>query len=170
MCAPPGRMAPPGSEYPGSTRLLLVFPWSNTAWFASCTSLGSSDTCMMPLGILRKPASTASTARRDATSPRSWPPTPSASANSQPCDSTCAGDAGATWPRKSSLCWRVRPESVSSANSSSSIGGGPPSHMANTWFSDAPSLPRRPADMSPRHFSAVGTLSLPHCDTGSRSS
>ncbi len=49
---------------------------------------------MTPLGILRKPAIMVSTAVRDATSPRSCPPTPSASAKSQPCDCTCAGERG----------------------------------------------------------------------------
>jgi len=96
-------------------------PASYTAAFASCTNRGSSDTCITPLGILRKPSSAVITARAEATSPCSWPPIPSAVAKNQPCDCTCAGPMGSTCPIASSLFDRTLPGSVRSANSRSSI-------------------------------------------------
>ncbi len=64
---------------------LAAWPASTTRVFAFRTRFVNSEGCGSPGVALRKPSSTLSTAVWEATSPRSCPPTPSASAKSQPC-------------------------------------------------------------------------------------
>ena len=66
---------------------------------AACTRRVTNGPQRFAAGACGKPATRSSTAVREATSPESWPPTPSARANSQPCVRAWAGVLGWKWPR-----------------------------------------------------------------------
>src|ERR1022692_225928 len=83
-------LTPPGAA---------VSPASSTCALAAWTRRVSKAGSGSPRGAPRKPDIMLSMAVREATSPRSCPPTPSASANNQPCERASAGVAGITEPR-----------------------------------------------------------------------
>ena len=86
---------------------VAALPASKTAWLASCTRRGQQRDVHDAFGNLAESGEHGLDGETRSDFARSWPPTPSASAKSHPCDCTWAGEDGATWPTKSSLCRRA---------------------------------------------------------------
>ena len=95
---------------------------SCTAALACWMRRGTSPGSMVPAWALANSSVTTLTAVAEATSPRSMPPTPSATAKRKPCERAWWREAGMNDPIASSLLVRTLPKSLAWPNCTSNMG------------------------------------------------